>query len=325
MTGENHTRRVWSEFVPFADLCSARTLRPLAERGVQLLVATIPEDAAGLGAVVGTSREIGVSVGVWPMLERRHGRWPSAANLDRWRAFTERTLDDLGARDLLPDTVAVDLEPALDEIDRLLHGDARVLGRWASRRGVGRARRELTACVDAIRHRGVETFASAIPSVLGDPDGRRGWQRALGTPVDDVGFDRVAPMVYSSLFAGYSRGLLRRADAVSLLGACARAARRRFAGRAGICLGTAGPGVLGDEAAWASVEMLAEDVAEARAAGIDDIAAFDLTGMLARPPVETWLDALVHTEPALRPRPLTPRAALVAAGVRAAGLAFSRS
>jgi len=323
VTAAEHTRRVWSEFVPFADLCSVRTLRPLAERGIQLLVATTPEDAAGLSSVIGTCRELGVSVGAGAMLERAAGRWPNVENLERWRAFTERTLETLAARDLLPETLAVDLEPPMHELDGALHGSARVLGRWTRRRGVGRARAELSTFVEGMRARGLEVLAATIPAVLADPKTRRGWQRALGTPVDRVGFDRVSPMAYTSLFAGYSRGLIRREDALSLLAMCARASRARWGDRAGICLGTTGPGVLGDEPAWDTAEMLAEDVAEARAAGVEDIAVFDLTGMLARRPVERWLDALVETEPAPRSRRLTPRAAVVTGAVRAASLAFA--
>jgi hypothetical protein len=43
---------------------------------------------------------------------------------------------------------------------------------------------------------------------------------------------------------------------------------------------------------------LADDVAIARAAGVDDLALFDLAGAVARPPLDDWLDAFVSTAPA---------------------------
>lgn len=54
---------------------------------------------------------------------------------------------------------------------------------------------------------------------------------------------------------------------------------------------------------------LSDDVALVRLCGVEDIALFDLSGVLARPGAERWLDALVHTPLARdRPRRRSPRA-----------------
>jgi hypothetical protein len=110
-------------------------------------------------------------------------------------------------------------------------------------------------------------------------------------------------MLYTSLFEGYSRGLLRRREAVALLDAGARTSARRFGARAGVSLGVIGSGILGDEPTYRDVSELAEDVSIARAAGIDDILVYSLDGVLARPPAEPWLDAIVDPPP---PPPLMP-------------------
>jgi hypothetical protein len=143
--------------------------------------------------------------------------------------------------------------------------------------------------------------------VVADAAGGGGWQRLLGTPVDALPLARVSLMLYSSLATGYARGWLRRADVRSLLHWTAQAARRRYGARACASLGAVGPGALGDEAILASPSELADDVGLVRAAGIDELALFDLRGMLARPPVCDWLDALA-SPPASTPPPATARA-----------------
>jgi hypothetical protein len=94
----------------------------------------------------------------------------------------------------------------------------------------------------------------------------------------------------------------------SLLWRTARASVDRFGARASVSLGAVAPGALGDEVPYASPDELADDVAIVRAAGIEDVALFDLGGVVRRGPMDAWLDALVDTPPALHPPAATLRA-----------------
>jgi hypothetical protein len=153
-------------------------------------------------------------------------------------------------------------------------------------------------------------------------DAPGGWQRLLGTPVDGIPWGAVHAMAYTSLLEGYVPGL-DRATARSLLGAAGRALGARYGSRAALSLGVVAPGALGDERPYRDVAELADDVAVARASGVDDLALFDLRGALARPPLEAWLDALVETAPAPAPPPPTPAARLVALAALAVARAFA--
>jgi hypothetical protein len=122
---------------------------------------------------------------------------------------------------------------------------------------------------------------------------RGAWiQRVLGTPVSALPVDRHSVMAYTSLIEGWSGGWISRRSAEALLSACARLARVRFGARASLSLGTVGPGAFGDEPCYRDVDELARDVELACAAGIDEIALFDLGGVLRRPPAEAWFAAL---------------------------------
>ncbi|MEQ9073301.1 MAG: hypothetical protein RLP09_05550, partial [Sandaracinaceae bacterium] len=149
----------------------------------------------------------------------------------------------------------------------------------------------------------------------------RGWQRALGTPID-AGYDVLSAMLYTSLFEGYGFGVVRRDDARALLDRFARESRARFGPRASASLGAIGVGALGDERTYRDPAELAEDVALARAAGVEDLALFDLSGALARPPLGAWLDALVETPPAPEGARQTPRARAVIASASVVGVAL---
>lgn len=304
--------------MPCAELRSGRVLGLLARYDIGLLFAVAPGTAGQAPAVVRACRDAAVRVGVWPLLGDEDGRFASERNGGPFARFVGELLGALEAAGALPGEVALDLEPSIELVRRLLALDPRAaLALWrgpASRGGT----EQLVAAAREIRARGLGTLAAAVPLVLADGPDRRGWQGLLGTPLDALPVERVSVMLYSSLLEGYSRGLLRRPDALALVAVAARTARRRWGPRASLSLGAVGPGALGDERTYRDVAELADDIAIARRAGVDDLCLFDLGGVLGRPPAERWLDALAHTEPARGPPPLTARAAAVVTVVAAA-------
>src|SRR6185295_17904670 len=110
----------------------------------------------------------------------------------------------------------------------------------------------------------------------GDPARPRPYQELLGTPVDGLAWDHVSVMLYTSMIEGWSRGVLRREDARSFLAAAAVLAAARLGDRAGVSLGCVGVGAFGNEPVYRAAVELADDVAIARAAGVDDLTLFEL-------------------------------------------------
>jgi len=292
--------RVFAETVDDVRLCRPDVLGALRERGLQLVLADRCE-SHGPRAVIDAAREAGVSVALWPMLDDARGRWASSANATELARFARDRLDGLAAVGALPDELCLDLEPPLPRMRKALDTGVvlgRVSGDWA------RATIELASLAEHAAGLGLSTWAAVVPLVLADRLGSPSWQRMLGTPVDGLPLGRVCVMLYTSLMTGYSRGALRRRDAEFLLARAATRTKERFGARASIALGATGRGALGDEATYRDVDELRADVAIIRAAGIDDIALFELGGVLARRDWQTWLDALVETDapcPALQP------------------------
>jgi hypothetical protein len=288
---------VFSEHVEAARLRQPAVLRALAERGVQLAFAVRPGDQDDAIAVVADARAAGVSVALWPMIADGDGRWASAASFDPWCAYVDGLLESLARADALPHELVVDLEPPIALV--------RAWSAVRPRRAIVAGDRSLataafTRTLAHAREHAVTPWGAVVPLVLADRPGFGIWQHVLGTPVDALPLAHVCVMLYSSL-VGYTRGLLRRDHGEALVWLGAAAARRRWHARAMVGLGAVGPGALGDEPVYRGLDDLVADVALARAAGVDDLALFDLGGALERPPFERWLDAFVHTEAAAAP------------------------
>ncbi|MCA9606828.1 MAG: hypothetical protein KC619_14580 [Myxococcales bacterium] len=308
-------RRVYSEAVPLGSLVDDPVLEALRDRTIQLLAAVRPGEEALAARLVARARELELSVGLWPMLGDGDGRWLHPENRERYRDFVDRILASAGAID----TLVLDLEPPIAEVRAIVDGRLDAARAWLDRPPDRRVHEGLATDLAA---RGIESFAAVVPLTLYGGRAGHGWQRALGTPVDGVGWDAISPMLYTSLFEGYGFGVVRRDDARDLLRRWAALAAARFGARASVSLGAVGVGALGDERTYRGPEELAEDVAIARAAGVEDLALFDLAGVLARPPAEAWLDALAEAPAEVAPSP-TRRAIAIDAAARVTGVALA--
>ncbi|MAQ15597.1 MAG: hypothetical protein CMN30_12490 [Sandaracinus sp.] len=293
-------RRLYSEHVPLGEVQQPGLLRLLAERDVELAVALFPRDVAALRPLHEAVRRAGVRLVLWPLLPDALGRWPSGAN---GAAFADH-VDALVAETEGAATVLFDVEPPIAWTRRALHGRAH--GRPADHAG---RHATLGPIADRLRAAGHRVEAVVPPMV---PFGRR-WERLLATPVSSLGCARVEPMAYTSLFEGYSKGTVDRRVARDLLG---RLAERQ---PAALALGVVGGGALGDERAYRGIHELEEDVAIARAHGVERLSLYALDGILLRGAPEPWLDAFCRTPAAERLPARTRRGAALIGLARAIG------
>ncbi len=316
----SRSRRIWSELFPLRELCSHEILTQLQRRGIQLLAAAQPADLDDALALVSRANEIELEIGLWPLLPDARGRWLHPGNAGEFADWIETLLAAVDERGARIDSMAIDFEPPIDEVKGITEGRLGAARAWLRRPAdASEAHRRL---MDVIRGRGIEIIAALLPPLLLDGTAGRGWHRALGVPWPEIGCDRANTMLYSTLFEGYSAGVVQRSDARALLSRFAGLALDRFGTRASVSLGCVGPGALGDERTYRDPEELADDVALTLGAGIEDVALFDLAGVLARPPIDRWLDALVSTKPASSRAQPTARASAILAGLSVTGVAL---
>lgn len=283
-------RRIWSETLPLADHVQPAVLRALVDANVEVLLAVRPWQLGEVAAIVERVRGAGLVVGLWPMVADDDGRWASVRSLAAFIAFTDALLAAAPACDEL----VIDLEPPLAVLARWK--SLRPAGSWS--RGYSHARASLGEAV--VRWRGAGSgqatgtrrVTTAILPLLA-LEARGEWlQRALGTPATALPVDAHNVMAYSSLYEGWSHGLVGRRGAERLVAITATLTRLRFGARAALSLGCIGSGAFGDEAGYRDIGELERDVAIARAAGITELALFDLGGAVRRGDLPGWLGAL---------------------------------
>lgn len=307
--------------VPDEALREPATWRLLARHSMEVALAVRPSDVASVDAWLGRASEHGVRASLWPMIDDAAGRWLSTESAAPFREF----LRDVRAR--APGAeIVLDLEPPLPLVRGALDGRTGAMrGLLSMVRGTeehAEAERSIASMCDEVRADGAALTLAIAPFVLFDPAGRAGWGRLFG-PAAPLPATRVNAMLYTTLFEGYSRGALRREDALSLLATCSREAARRFGDRAAVSLGAVGTGALGDEPVYAGPAELAVDVAVAEACGVSDLWLFELGGVLSRGAPERWLGALVAPASGAPAGLPTGRSKVVSALLRAAGRALA--
>lgn len=301
------TLRVWSEFLPFERLTDPALLKLLAHFRLSLCLAIPPSSEEGpplLARALGACAEHGVPVSWWVLLEESAGYWPCETNL---LAYEQRvsTLRSWALQQRLPfESLAVDLELPLPQVQafRAAQGWAKAgVARRIVRENLQSQRfeqsvRDWSSFAQRLHHEGVSTLCAALDVVVDDlflP--QPVFQDVLETPIWAVGWQTVSVMHYNSLLAqlfGCSEADARWQQYVLGL----KLVERLGPSRVGFSLGLTGVGVLGDEAFYTSPESLRLDVAAARAAGVQELALYDLRGLLNQAQPEKWLEILCHTE-----------------------------
>jgi hypothetical protein len=320
-------RRAWIETLPFEAIARAEIVALLASRGIEPIVAVWPSTPIeAIVRVIEAYGTAGLPAALWPMLEDGEGRWANAGNAGAFADFVQGLCARLADRRRAPTEIVIDLEPSIEAMRASFASSARsvhMLPIPGDLRPFVAAQGRLGALCDALHAEGILASSAAPPTVLLDPrEGRsRPFQEVQGTPIDGPAWDHVSFMLYTSILEGWSRGVLRRGDARALLGVACRAAADRLGDRAGASIGAVGVGAFGNEPTYRGVAELADDVAIARAAGVDDLALFDLGGVIRRGPPEPWLDAFVATEPlAHLPEPSLRLRGVIAAASLAGGV-----
>lgn len=332
------THRVYVETLPYEVLVQPSTVALLRRYALDVVVAVRPWQMRALPQVVRTLGDAGIRVSVWPMLADDAGRWANARNATAFATLVRAVCHALDAEKSPASELLFDLEPPFGEAQALTVATdskrpltiARVRSsvaalaegaiaplRPSGRRAFERSKAILANTVRELADRGMTVSSAVWPLVALDGPPHETWQSLLGTPVDALVMDRVSVMLYTTIFEGWSRGAIRRRDALALLSAACERTVRRYGARAGISLGCVGTGAFEDEPVYRSPDELAMDAAIARASGCTELSLFDLGGVLSRPPAEAWLDAF--TTPNFVP--VVPRSVRVLAARRMARLA----
>lgn len=216
----------------------------------------------------------GVPVGAWLLLPREHGYFATHDNAAAVEARADEVLCWAARHHLRLESLGLDFEPDLRELEAFFERPARALRSWSARAG-DRRRRDAAlarygALVGELQAAGWRVESYQFPLLLEDRRaGSSFFQRFAGAL--DVPVQREVVMVYSSLLGPLGLGLL---DAWA-------------PGASAVAVGSTGGGV--DPLPKLSWDELGRDLRLA-ARACDDVSVFSLEGCVQRGYLERLLD-----------------------------------
>lgn len=307
--------RIWSEFLPYEQLASPAVISLLRQHGVMLCL-SVPAGKLGapLAQALHTCADAGIPVAWWALLPEATGYWPSEGNVQAFANQVDRVLEWSNSQRLPLEWLAVDLEMPLPQVRafraaqgwRKLPVMLKIAHQNLTPTRYQGAVEQYRALQSRLESHGVKTLCAALDLVLLDlPGAAPVIQDLFETPVLDVPWNVVSFMLYNTLTAQLFGVTVP--DARWLQYQLCLEIKDRLGARGAVSLGLTGIGVLGDEPFYASPKELEPDVAAARAAGLDDLALYNLEGILQSSDPAGWLVMLRDTGPAIPPE--TPWAA----------------
>jgi hypothetical protein len=298
--------RTWAEYLTPGDATKKSVIRLLKKYDVNLGMAfpagSMNKDFARMFAEY---EQAGVATSVWALLPDNAGYWANEGNAKEYTEYVYSIYDWADRNKFGIPWLAVDLETPHSQAIALKEARGLDLLRCArdfykANRNPGRfydAGTVYAKLAGAMRARGVKTVTAASNFVADDfKMSTIGFQDLLETPISTVGWDVISFMIYTSMFAGYFGSIFSRAGACRYLYSTMSDMKEALWSRAAVSIGCTYIGKLGDEPYYKTPKELLPDMQAAKAALVDDIAIYNLEGILRSPKPEEWFETLLSCE-----------------------------
>jgi len=311
---------LWSEFLSYAQVESH--LAELEGRNAALNIAVHANDPhyEELVHLYQQAKKYGVSIRPWLLLDTKDLYWFNKWNLQASGEFVHIFLEEMRSRGVNPDWLIFDVEPRQDITDQLIDvvqkqpdqpsnglldiftltdelGEALdVLTHWSEDVKLTEATLYYQNLLNELHSQGVKVEVVTTNFVLHDlADHKHRAQSAFGIAITEVPWDRVSFMLY-------------RIEIQRILGKVTSnvvyqyglRARRYFGNRAVIAVGEVGHVQFPHPMeGFGDPQDLHNDIAAAKAAGVDEIEIYSLDGMVEKG-LDYWLTPTKVKNPKIR-------------------------
>lgn len=300
--------RVWAEYLPLDVAVREDVISLLKKYDVNLAIATpygcLNNEWANFLKLY---QDNGCEVALWLLLPDDLGYWPSERNADEFSKYLDEVFKFAKLHNLKIPWIAVDLEMPIYQGERVLRAKTlpkkikELIKIRKENKDLKRfqiATRKYSEIQDKINNFGAKTLVAAHHFVLDDlAVGGLRLQDIMETPVSVVKWDVVSFMIYNSMNVGYSKGLISFSDAQYILYRYAKDAKKYFGESASISLGVTYVGKLGDEPYYEEPHKMIPDIEATKAAKINDIAIYNLEGILRAKNPADWFEVVLNTPP----------------------------
>lgn len=315
--------RFWAEFITPPDIAK-NAVELLSEFEAGVAAAMYPVSLTRKNAnAFRKLRQAGVELTFWPLMEQEQGYFPGEGNITEYSAMVRHMVEWSRKNEVVPDMLAVDLEPPLQQMHEVTGASTRL----SKLKGVYDAMRDnldreryfkAKADLDELNHwiqdRGIRTVAAVMPWVGLELEGEHELIQDMSeTPVAGIAWDVISPMLYVTMIEGMAGGAMNSRDANWFVYDSCLKLQEKYAGRAGVSLGLTGAGVLEDEPTFGRPEELLVGVQAALAAGVRDVSIYSLEGLLSRRNPRAWFIALRSAKPKVPEKSLKVARSLSAA------------
>jgi hypothetical protein len=301
---------LWSEFLEPEEV--AAQILDLKRHAIGLYQNIRSEDIGdpGAGALFEEAACRGLEVRAWLTLPEEEGYWPNEKNADLFASEALRLADWIRSSGWAIDWIVVDMEPALQMFTELIEffeqGDiAGAFDRLFDNRDAAayaEALGEYAEMVETLHAREFKVMVVTLPVVLDDVwDGDALIQDVMNIPVHGVPWDEFSFMAYTTTF-GRMLGTELSSHLVHSYG---RDAVEVYGERAAIDLGVIGHGGMVEGEGISEVEEMRAQVGAAKKAGLTNIHAYSLDGIVHQEEQVPWYEAFLAPAPSADPEPET--------------------
>lgn len=299
--------RVWAEYLTPNEALKKNVIKLLKRYDVTLGMAFPPGSMnKDFAKMFREYEQAGVAVQVWPLLSDDSGYWPNERNAGEFTVCVNSIYDWADKNKFSIPWLAVDLELPFYQAEVLKNSIGsmvffrKLIEYYRGNRNHGRfydSSAIYAKIIEDMHARGVKVLTAASNLVVDDiKAGTIGFQDAMETPISTVNWDTVSVMIYTSMLAGYFKQVFSRAGACRYLYTTMADLKELLWDRAGVSIGVTYIGKLGDEPHYETPQEMLQDMQAAKAAAIEDIAIYNLEGILRSPKPEEWFETLINCE-----------------------------
>ncbi len=299
----------WCEFLAYEEIVKKEVLGMLKKYNVGIYLMVDKTKLKNLPKVLKIYEQEEIKIGLWPLLPKEDGYWPSERNVELVSLFLDEIFKHCRANNVRINEIILDLETPI----YLMHGPPKGINREVLARGAERikrntnkvrfkkAKKQFKKIIDKIHHEGTKAKATVTDFILEDlglitGNAVQDFQEA---PVFGLGWDEIILGCYNSDLK-HSLKIFSHSDLTYALYRLANKAQKKLGLKVSYSLGIIDPtGKSGVEpvASFKTIETLAPDIQVVLAAGIDRATIYNLEGLLKFPHPEQKLEKLLSLTP----------------------------
>lgn len=314
----------WSEFLRYEEIIKKEVLEMLKKHkvGIYLMVDKMKLDR--LSEVLKVCKQEGIRIGLWPLLPKEDGYWPSEQNAELVSLFLDEIFKHCQANNVRINEIVLDLEAPMYQIhtlpnkvnrEFLIRGTERIKKNM-DRLRFGKAEKQFQKVIDKIHLEKAKALVTITDFVLEDLGliTKNAAQDFLEAPVFNLDWDEIILGCYSSVIQS-SLKIFSYSDLTYALYQLASKAKKKLGSKASYSLGLIDPtGKSGVDPvpSFKTIEKLYPDIQAILSSGMDKVTIYSLEGLLKFPHPEEELEKLLTLTP--QTPKFSPGASLYLAG-----------